>query len=98
MANETGIGVSVKRKEDARFITGVGNYTDDINEPGQLYAVFARSPYARARIKNIDKQSALSAEGVAAVFVGRELAEDGIGDLPCGWMIHSKDGLMMKVK
>ena len=95
MANETGIGVSVKRKEDARFITGVGNYTDDINEPGQLYAVFARSPYARARIKNIDKQSALSAEGVAAVFVGRELAEDGIGDLPCGWMIHSKDGSEM---
>ena len=95
MANETGIGVSVKRKEDARFITGVGNYTDDINEPGQLYAVFARSPYARARIKNIDKQSALSAEGVAAAFVGRELAEDGIGDLPCGWMIHSKDGSEM---
>ena len=95
MANETGIGVSVKRKEDARFITGVGNYTDDINEPGQLYAVFARSPYARARIKNIDKQSALSAEGVSAVFVGRELAEDGIGDLPCGWMIHSKDGSEM---
>lgn len=95
MASETGIGVSVKRKEDARFITGVGNYTDDINEPGQLYAVFARSPYARARIKQIDKQSALSAEGVAAVFVGRELAEDGIGDLPCGWMIHSKDGSEM---
>ena len=95
MANETGIGVSVKRKEDARFITGVGNYTDDINEPGQLYAVFARSPYARARIKNIDKQSALSAEGVSAVFVGRELVEDGIGDLPCGWMIHSKDGSEM---
>ncbi len=95
MANETGIGVSVKRKEDARFITGVGNYTDDINEPGQLYAVFARSPYARARIKNIDKQSALSAEGVSAFFVGRELAEDGIGDLPCGWMIHSKDGSEM---
>lgn len=92
MSSETGIGASVKRKEDARFITGTGRYTDDINEVGQTYAVFARSPHARARLRSIDTSAAQTAPGVVAVFTGSDLAADEIGDLPCGWLVKSKDG------
>ena len=92
MANETGIGAAVKRKEDARFITGAGRYTDDIGAHGQAYAVFARSPHARARLSGIDTAAAQATEGVVAVFTGADLQADGIGDLPCGWMVKSKDG------
>ena len=92
MSSETGIGASVKRKEDARFITGTGRYTDDINEIGQTYAVFARSPHARARLRSIDTSAAQTAPGVVAVFTGSDLAADEIGDLPCGWLVKSKDG------
>ena len=92
----TGIGAAVRRREDARFITGRGNYTDDINRPGQLHAVFLRSPHARARITSIDIEEALRSEGVAAIYTGRDLAADNIGSLPCGWMVHSKDGTPMK--
>ena len=55
----SGIGASVKRKEDLRFITGNGRYTDDINQPGQAYAVILRSPYARAKIGTVDATAAL---------------------------------------
>ena len=92
MTSETGIGAAVKRKEDARFITGAGHYTDDINQPGQLYAVFVRSMYPRAEIRSIDVSSALAMEGVVAAYTGADLAADEIGDLPCGWMVKSKDG------
>jgi aerobic carbon-monoxide dehydrogenase large subunit len=88
----TGIGASVLRKEDRRFITGRGTYTDDINQPGQLHAVFLRSPHARARIEDIDISEAVALEGVAAVLTGRDMAADGLGDLPCGWMVKQKDG------
>ncbi len=93
---ETGIGASVRRKEDKRFLTGAGRYTDDINRPGQTYAYFVRSPHARARINSIDTEAARAAPGVLAVLTGAELAADGIGGLICGWMIHSKDGSEMK--
>ena len=92
MTSETGIGAAVKRKEDARFITGAGHYTDDINQPGQLYAVFVRSMYPRAEVRSIDVSSALAMEGVVAAYTGADLAADEIGDLPCGWMVKSKDG------
>lgn len=92
MATETGIGASVRRTEDARFITGTGRYTDDINLPGQKHCVFVRSPHARATIKSIDTSAALSTPGVVAAFVGADLAKDEIGDLPCGWLVKSKDG------
>lgn len=92
MASETGIGASVRRTEDARFITGTGRYTDDINLPGQTFCVFVRSPHARATIKSIDTSAALSTPGVVAAFVGADLAKDEIGDLPCGWLVKSKDG------
>ncbi len=90
--SETGIGAAVRRKEDLRFITGAGNYIDDINQPGQTYAVFLRSPHARAKIVGIDASGALATPGVVAVFTGADLAADGIGDLPCGWLVKSRDG------
>jgi carbon-monoxide dehydrogenase large subunit len=93
----TGIGAAVRRKEDQRFITGKGHYTDDINRPGQTYAYFVRSPRAHATIKSIDSKQASSMPGVLAVLNGAELAADKIGNLICGWMIHSKDGSPMKM-
>jgi carbon-monoxide dehydrogenase large subunit len=93
----TGIGAAVRRKEDHRFITGKGHYTDDINRPGQAYAYFVRSPHAHATIKAIDAKSASAMPGVLAVLTSSELAADKIGNLICGWMIHSKDGSPMKM-
>src|SRR6201987_3534956 len=93
----TGIGAAVRRKEDRRFITGTGHYTDDINRPGQAYAYFLRSPHAHATIKSIDVKPAAKMPGVLAVLTGAELAADKIGNLICGWMIHSKDGSPMKM-
>ncbi|MCO4055080.1 MAG: xanthine dehydrogenase family protein molybdopterin-binding subunit [Bosea sp.] len=92
----TGIGASVKRKEDHRFITGAGRYTDDINRPGQAHAYFLRSPHAHATIKGIDASAARAMPGVLAVLTGEDLAADKIGGLICGWMIHNKDGTPMK--
>jgi carbon-monoxide dehydrogenase large subunit len=92
-----GIGASVRRKEDHRFITGRGNYTDDIHRPGQVYAYFVRSPHAHARIRGIDKSSAAAAPGVLAVLDGSDVKAAGWGGLICGWMVKSKDGSDMKV-
>jgi aerobic carbon-monoxide dehydrogenase large subunit len=93
----TGIGAAVRRKEDQRFITGKGHYTDDVSRPGQTYAAFVRSPHARAKIKTIHTQTAAAAPGVLAVLTGTDLAADKLGNLICGWMIHSKDGSPMKM-
>src|SRR6202047_2476776 len=93
----TGIGAAVRRTEDQRFITGKGHYTDDISRPGQTYAYFIRSPHAHAKIKRIDAGAAKRLPGVLAVLTGTELATDKIGNLICGWMIHSKDGTPMKM-
>src|SRR5512146_1862627 len=95
--SEQGIGKRVKRREDIRFITGKGRYTDDINLPGQAYAVFVRSPYPRARIKSVNLAAAQAAAGVVGVFTGKDLAADNIGNLPCGWLVKSKDGTDMHV-
>jgi carbon-monoxide dehydrogenase large subunit len=93
----TGIGAAVRRKEDQRFIIGKGHYTDDVSRPGQAYAYFIRSPHAHAKIRNIDSKTAAGMPGVLALLTGRELAGDKIGNLICGWMIHSKDGSPMKM-
>jgi carbon-monoxide dehydrogenase large subunit len=93
----TGIGQAVRRKEDIRFITGKGQYTDDLVRPGETRAVFVRSPHAHARIKSIDTAEAEKMPGVVAVLTGAQLANDKIGNLICGWMIHSKDGSPMKM-
>jgi aerobic carbon-monoxide dehydrogenase large subunit len=92
-----GIGARVARKEDKRFITGAGRYTDDMVVPGMKQAVFVRSPHAHAEIRKIDTKAALAMPGVIAVLTGKEMKADGIGNLICGWMIHSKDGSPMKM-
>jgi carbon-monoxide dehydrogenase large subunit len=92
-----GIGAAVRRKEDRRFLTGKGTYTDDINRPGQLQAYLLRSPHAHAEIAAIDTADAKAAAGVAAVFTGADLQapELKVGGLPCGWLVTSKDGSPM---
>jgi aerobic carbon-monoxide dehydrogenase large subunit len=92
-----GIGASVVRKEDKRFITGKGRYTDDIRLHNMTHAQFIRSPHAHAKIKSIDPSAALKMPGVVAVLSGKQLVEDKVGNLICGWMIHSKDGTPMKM-
>ena len=93
----TGIGAAVRRKEDQRFITGKGQYTDDIVRPGQTHAYFVRSPHAHAKIKKVDTRAAAGMPGVVGVLTGADLAGDKIGNLICGWMIHSKDGTPMRM-
>ncbi|WP_317134938.1 MULTISPECIES: xanthine dehydrogenase family protein molybdopterin-binding subunit [Halocynthiibacter] len=92
-----GIGAPVKRKEDKRFTTGKGKYTDDIRNDNQAYAAFVRSPYAHARVKGIDTSAALAMEGVIDVLNGQQLTGDGIGNIICGWAITSKDGSPMNM-
>jgi len=92
-----GIGARVARKEDKRFITGAGRYTDDMVVPGMKHAVFVRSPHAHAEIKKIDTKAAKAMPGVIGVLTGPELKADGIGNLICGWAITSKDGTPMKM-
>jgi len=94
--SETGIGAAVRRKEDLRFITGRGHYTDDFERPGQGHAFFLRSPHAHAKIVRIDAAALQDRPGVQ-VLTGADLAADKIGNLICGWMIHSKDGSPMRM-
>ncbi len=90
-----GIGASVRRKEDHRFLSGRGNYTDDINRPGQLHAVIRRADRPHARLLGIDAAATLAMPGVVAVYTGADLQADGVGGVPCGWQIHNKDGSPM---
>jgi aerobic carbon-monoxide dehydrogenase large subunit len=92
-----GIGARVTRKEDKRFLTGKGRYTDDMVVPGMKQAIFVRSPHAHAKIKSIDTSAALKMPGVIGILDGKQLQADGIGSIICGWMIHSKDGTPMKM-
>src|SRR5262249_2531301 len=87
-----GIGQPVRRVEDRRFITGRGNYVDDINRPRQAHAYMLRSPHAHARIRRIDAAAARSAPGVLGVFTGEDLARDGIGTIPCLSAVTNRDG------
>ena len=87
-----GIGASVRRKEDKRFITGKGRYTDDINRNGQLHAYFIRSDVAHANIKSIDVREAAKSEGVIAIYTGEDIAADGVGGPICGWAPTNRDG------
>ncbi|MFO1295789.1 MAG: xanthine dehydrogenase family protein molybdopterin-binding subunit [Rubrivivax sp.] len=88
------VGQKVERREDARFLTGRGQYTDDITLPGQTYGVFVRSPHAHARIKKLDTKAAAAAPGVLGIFTGDHFK--AVGGLPCGWLINSLDGTPMK--
>ena len=92
-----GVGARVVRKEDKRFITGKGRYVDDIRLHGMTYAAFVRSPHAHAKVKGIDSAAAKGMPGVVDVLTGQQIVDDKIGNLICGWMIHSKDGTAMKM-
>jgi carbon-monoxide dehydrogenase large subunit len=77
-----GIGRSVRRREDARLVTGRGCYTDDVTLPGQAHACMVRSPHAHAAIGRIDGADALKVPGVLAVLTGADAAGDGLGLIP----------------
>jgi len=89
------IGESILRKEDERFLTGAGEYTDDVQLKNLTYTVFVRSPHAHATIKSIDTKVAMAAPGVLAIYVGQDVANDKINGLPCGWLITNIDGTPM---
>src|SRR4051794_6632769 len=87
------IGQPVLRKEDARFLTGTGQYTGDVSMPRQSYAYFLRSPHAHAAIRSIDAVKAKTLPGVVEIFTGADLT--GVNGLPCGWLITGTDGKPM---
>jgi len=90
------IGARVPRKEDYRFLTGAGQYTDDVALPGQTYAAFLRSPHAHAVLRSVKTDKARRAPGVVAVYTGADLAAAKVGGLPCGWLITDVKGQPMK--
>src|SRR5262245_14119961 len=90
-----GIGAAVKRRDDFRFIKGLGRYTDDFNLPGQLYCYILRSTVAHAKINRIDTAAAKAVGGVT-VFTGADIDASGAGGIPCGWLVTSRDGSPMK--
>src|SRR5216684_2900803 len=92
-----GIGASVVRKEDRRFITGRGRYVDDIKLQGMTFAQFVRSPHAHAKVKSIDASEAMKMPGVVGILTGQQIVDDKVGNLICGWAITSKDGTPMKM-
>ena len=92
----TFIGKSVKRLEDKRFITGKGNYTDDIVLPGMTHGYILRSPYAHARIVRIDTSAAEATPGVVAVITGKDIAATGVVGVPTGWQVNFRNGDTMK--
>jgi len=94
MGKMEGIGAASKRREDVRFLTGKGRYTDDINRPGQAYACFLRSEVAHGTIARLDVEAARAAPGVLAVLTSKDF--DSAGGLPCGWLINNPDGTPMK--
>jgi len=76
------IGEPVVRKEDAELLTGQGRFSDDVNLPGQAYAVMVRSPHAHARIRGIDVSAVMAVPGVIAVLTGADAIEDGLKPIP----------------
>ncbi len=94
MPKDSGIGASPKRREDIRFLTGAGNYTDDINVNGQAYVHFLRSDVAHATINKIDTSDAESMPGVVRIFTGADF--EGVGTIPCGWQVTDRHGEPMQ--
>ena len=90
--NQFGIGQPVRRVEDRRFLTGHGAYVDDLTLPRQAYVVMLRSPHAHARIRKIDTAATASAPGVVAVLTGEDVADDGLGTIPCLIPVTYRDG------
>ena len=89
VASATGIGRSVRRREDPRLLCGQGRYSDDLNLPGQTYAIMVRSPHAHARLRSIDTVAARAASGVLAVLTGADMLADGLRPIPHAvWSRH----------
>jgi aerobic carbon-monoxide dehydrogenase large subunit len=84
-APEKYVGGGVPRKEDPALVTGRATWTDNIKLPGMLHASLVRSPFAHAKITNIDVSAAREQPGVVAVFTGEDLADEWAGIIPCGW-------------
>ncbi|WP_425074752.1 xanthine dehydrogenase family protein molybdopterin-binding subunit [Sagittula sp. S175] len=94
MPKDHGIGASQKRREDVRFLTGAGNYTDDINVYNQAYVHFLRSDVAHGKINSVNTEAASAMPGVVRIFTGADF--ESVGGLPCGWQVTDKDGNPMK--
>ncbi|KAA2215006.1 xanthine dehydrogenase family protein molybdopterin-binding subunit [Teichococcus oryzae] len=90
-----GIGARVRRKEDLRFLSGRGQYTDDLVRPNQLHSWILRSPHAHARINSIDTAAAMAMPGVVAIYTARDIEAAGLGGVPCGWQVTGKGGKVM---
>ena len=90
-----GIGSATPRFEDARFLRGLGRYTDDIHPPNAAFMAVVRSPHASARIRAIDADAARRAAGVVAVLTGADLEADGLGGLETSVQRHRPDGSPM---
>ena len=86
------LGQSIARREDQRFLTGRGRYTDDTAPAGTLAVLFVRSPHAHARIAGIDTTAALGSPGVAAVYTASDLVADKVGHLPAVSEIKDEAG------
>ncbi|MDE0386876.1 MAG: xanthine dehydrogenase family protein molybdopterin-binding subunit [Defluviicoccus sp.] len=95
MTADTGIGASIRRLEDRRFLTGRGNFVSDRAVAGALHCRFVRSDHAHADILGIDAAAALDLPGVVAVLTGADMAADGVGSMPCLWKVPTKDGTPM---
>jgi len=93
-----GIGQPVPRNEDPMLLKGLGRYTDDVNVPGQVYAVMVRSPHAHGTIRAIDTAEAKAMPGVLGVYVWEDLAKAGIGMTKAPTMIPNRDGSPVKLK
>ncbi len=94
MPADGGIGASTRRREDVRFLTGKGQYTDDINIRGQAHVHFLRSDIAHGRINNIDISDAENMPGVIRIFTSRDF--EGVGGVPCGWQVTDRFGQPMQ--
>jgi carbon-monoxide dehydrogenase large subunit len=94
MPKDGGIGASSKRREDIRFLTGEGNYTDDINLNGQAYVFFLRSDIAHGTLNSVDTSAAESMPGVVKIFTGADF--EAVGSIPCGWQVTDKHGEVMQ--
>ena len=94
MPKDFGVGASSKRREDVRFLTGRGRYTDDIDLHGQLYVHFLRSDVAHGRLETVDTEAAAEMPGVVRIFTGDDFRE--VGSIPCGWQVTDRHGEPMK--
>jgi len=94
MPKDHGVGASTKRREDVRFLTGRGRYTDDINLPGQAYAYFLRSQVAHGKLNGVDVSAAEAMPGVLRIFTAKDF--EGVGGLPCGWCVTDRHGQPMQ--